>query len=729
MSNLASLQLMYSRLKRDSEQRERDYQANGTIDWSTFARDQVINQRKVVEVNQADFQFGTLRVKAPCLIRLTSNVEFNPNAPRTWFDSLGYVIVGAWDSDNFAKAAGIDPNRSIDWFPSHSYKAGAGLPDGGVVPEWADNGTNYLSGDVKNAYRLGFFAAIAVEAEGVIIDLGGYTLRQHAMHALMQRFFATIELADQPFPPEQGPAIGEVFGKQLLPARQVTIKNGILDQSSHHCIHGNECRDVLIEDVEFRSHEVAAISLNGAQRVAIVNCFSSGSRQDVPVLGAFSAARFEQIAAQEVLANEQLSPIWSADTQGAKTGFTAALNRLTEAVNLAFNEIICKGFVTPSNLLFHNPRGLTDGPSYGILCSPPGVAVGPFMEDRAQAHLPEAADYYFRNVSMNQINIAPRDILSISGGNLEGNQVDMAGAILQLFGLEGQPGCLAEDGTYAGTLLSDMQVRLAQAKEMFSSDNPASKAFFGTLSIEQEIVEWALAGHDPQYRGRLGGKAPYMLAKVKNLPLLELRDNDGKDMRYSVKIRCNGDSMHHVHKGTLAFRFDGITGLLMEQCSAQQVTNQGPNGSLVNGAYRDGSDGGHEGQGSKLFGYTGADCYGIRLSACKSASLLGCSVRAVDSQNGSAVGLYISNESQDILLDHCEVNSVKAGSAVSGVVSWNEANTVPQAFGMKTDSDTRATVVKNCSVRGDFSQTDWAHEPRKVDLQGIDLRHVEIHGW
>lgn len=743
MSKTYPLHSLYTELRSASADRERLYTANGVVDWATFALNPKAHREKIVEVTHGDFAFGTLRITSPCLLRLMEHVEFNPNSPRTWLDNDGHRFTGAWDSDHFSKAVEIDPDRQIDWFPSHSYQTDHPLPDGNSVPAWGDNIIHYLTGDVAHAYHLGFFAAIAVETEGVIIDLNGFTLRQHFMHALMQRFFAIIELADQPFPLGQGPATGEMFGSGLHPAHDVTIKNGELGRSSHHAIHGNECRNVLIENVKFHGHEVAAISLNGAKRVAIVDSFSLGSRQPhqnpadisqegVPVLGTFSAARFEQAAAQNILAHADSSPTWNSDDQKAKTGFLAALDSLNAAVNLAFNEVIFQGHRTPSNVLFQNTLGLTDGPSYGILCSPRGVAVGPFMETRSGSTAFEAAtDYYLRNVSMNAITIAPREIVSISSGHNDGNQVDIAGAVLQLFGLEGQPGCRAEAGTYAGTVLSDMQIRLAQAKDMFIKDDSPFARVFGTLSIEGQMVAWALAGHDQNYTNPFeNGTPPYKLVHTLNElgAFLYLEDSTGQQMGYSVKIRCNGDSMHHVHKGAVAYRLDGVSGLYMDQCSANVVMNQGPKGSLIGGHYRNGSNGGHEGQGTKLFGYTGSDSYGIRLSACQHAILNHCSVNSIESNQGSGYGLYVSNDSWNILLNSCVVNSVKAGTEAIPEEPWQGANTVPQAFGFKTDSDSLEVTIQNCTVRGQFAQSSRTHEPRKVDLQGLDLQSCHVHG-
>ena len=57
-------------------------------------------------------------------------------------------------------------------------------------------------------------------------------------------------------------------------------------------IHGNENTNVLIQDVELRDFEVAAVALNNVDSLEISGCNVVKNRDDVPVVGMFSAARF-----------------------------------------------------------------------------------------------------------------------------------------------------------------------------------------------------------------------------------------------------------------------------------------------------------------------------------------------------------------------------------------------------------------------------------------------------
>jgi len=74
----------------------------------------------------------------------------------------------------------------------------------------------------KNEFSLGYFAAIAVATDDVTILLNGHTISQDPMHALMQRFFAVIELASSPFIDAVGPA--DFVSDQFVPAKNFKLK-------------------------------------------------------------------------------------------------------------------------------------------------------------------------------------------------------------------------------------------------------------------------------------------------------------------------------------------------------------------------------------------------------------------------------------------------------------------------------------------------------------------------
>ena len=99
----------------------------------------------IIKLRQSNFTKGTVRITKPGIYILQENINFEPN-----------------------------PNH--DFMPTGAQIASGQYPVG-----------------LAGAYHLGFFAAITIEATGVILDLNGKTIQQTKLHSLQQRFFANIE--------------------------------------------------------------------------------------------------------------------------------------------------------------------------------------------------------------------------------------------------------------------------------------------------------------------------------------------------------------------------------------------------------------------------------------------------------------------------------------------------------------------------------------------------------
>ena len=162
---------------------------------------------KTTWLNQDAFDRGTYVITEPGLYKLAEDISFDPNSPKILGDE-------------------IPASKACMPLPSQFTYAG-----GPYDPA---------------AYGIGFFAAIVIAAKDVVLDLNGHTLEQSQQHALMQRFYANIELADQPFIPKEGP---HNFGEKIQAAENVVIKNGTLGRSSHHGIHGNGAKNITIEEI------------------------------------------------------------------------------------------------------------------------------------------------------------------------------------------------------------------------------------------------------------------------------------------------------------------------------------------------------------------------------------------------------------------------------------------------------------------------------------------------
>lgn len=267
----------------------------------------------------ADFTKGTKIIDEPGKYKLCEDIVFNPNAP-----------------------------------------TGNSLSDGAFDPDY----------DLydKNNYGLGFFAAIAISAPNVEIYLNCHTIEQSAGHALMQRFFAIFELANSPFLPNVGPAnfVGE--GSPFASASNVVIQGpGIIGRSSHHGIHGNENSNITIQDVVFKDFEVAAVSLNNVDDLTIEGCTIPHNRQNVPILGSFSAAT--QIRPY----GKKLAELgYGMDIKGEWTSAEELYANLVTSIDNVWDDVITHGFIDQANHpdeynLFNNEFKVVDGPCYAFV--------------------------------------------------------------------------------------------------------------------------------------------------------------------------------------------------------------------------------------------------------------------------------------------------------------------------------------------------------------------------
>lgn len=507
-----------------------------------------------VVLRQADFDAGTYRIRTSGRYRLGESIRFRPN------------------------------------------------PDDDFRPR-ADQAALYPTTGAEAGYRLGFFAALTIEVPDVELHLNGMTIEQHPDHALQQRFFAVIELADQPFIPGQGPSD---FGATIQAANRVWIHGGTIGLSSHHGIHGNDNQDVLLEDLRFRDFEVAGVAVNGVRRLKLAHSIVGPARTDVPVLGTYSAARF----LAPVLAG--VDPALTITLRGQSHTAAEIAARLAAATASVF-----AGAPSGDAQFFVNPAEATDGPAYGVLINRRGVAVNKFAccSDRAD-EASWAQDVHLDRVVVRDIRPAPQEVIAVSrAGNAAAAQVGLFGEVFPAAAVAGP------DGAYVGTVLSDAQLLLAKHTTM--------------TGIGAEMVAWAEAG---------GALADVMAASA---------------LRYLP----NGDSMFHVHKGALGIRADGVLRLVASDTLVRDVVNTGPVGTRALGAYND-ATAGHPKQNSGM-GFSGNQSRGIGLSRCLGVNLNRVTVKDITSDTGGCWGVDAMYNSKQVSGLRVRVHDVHANTTNS----------------------------------------------------------------
>lgn len=453
-------------------------------------------------------------------------------------------------------------------------------------------------------FSLGFFSAICITANDVLLDMNGYSIRQSKAFYLQQRFYSHIELANTPFIKGQGPLRNNLPDQNLC-AESIIIKNGRFGLSSHHCIHGNLNKNILLKDLCLEDFEIAAIALNGSDGVIMRDLFVGPNKHNVPVLGTYSAAIFATMFAKEVLDNNTL-PSNLADE------LLIAYNRLKKDSNKALHEWLRKGKV--SNPLFKNQTGLPDGNAYGILLHVPGVAVNDLIQET------EGIDYtegvLLDRVCINGIKVRVNEIIGLSQNDGTSVQNDVSGSIFQIEKV-------TKEGKYHGNSLSALQLLLAEAGFVLNKT-------IGKSNITQDLITWAKQGN--------------------NISVL---------LDQGYKYKCNTDTMFHLNKGLMTVRADAAKDLTLYKCQIHGSKNYGRLGNeKLGGKYSLSHD------SQVLPGYTGADTNALVLSCCSQVRILKNDICNTVAKNGDCTGVRIINGSDDVLLDHLTINGVYAGRKV-----------------------------------------------------------------
>jgi hypothetical protein len=457
-------------------------------------------------INQADVNQGTLIIDTPGTYKLCEHITFHPNGPAP----------GELPTED-----AFDPDYNT--FTEHEF-------------------------------GLGFFAGIAIAADDVTIHLNGFTIEQSAGHALMQRFFAIFELASSPFIPNVGPA--QFVGgdaSNYVPAKNVEILGpGVIGRSSHHGIHGNDNENVKIAEVVFRDFEVAAVALNNVDGLEISGCTIVQNRQDVPVVGLFSAARFLRPYGKYLKSIGYRMKLYN-EIRGQNEWRTAedVYDKMITSINNVYEDVVLSGLGKinatahpEEHHLFDNPFSVVDGPCYGFLVHGKGPAVGGQGEDfNDENPAVTSSNVVIIDNNINNLkcwnNEVPALFGSCGGHGCAVN--DPRGAIFQTvktFATDNPYLAMDANGRYQGNVVADMQMMVAKAIHDSKLQNLPTRQI-GPNSIEPELVHWAQSGSQmllPQYV-------------------------------------CNGDSMHHVVKGIIAIRVEDTAGFSIESNSINNIEN------------------------------------------------------------------------------------------------------------------------------------------------------------
>jgi len=461
---------------------------------------------------------------------------------------------------------------------------------------------------VNSEYALGFFAAVAVAADDVNFSLNGYSIGQCKEHALMQRFFAVFELASAPFTPGVGPHDFVTDGMFKAANNFKLTGPGTVGLSSHHGIHGNENNNVEISGVTFEDFEVGAVSLNNVKGLQIKNCNIPKNRHDVPILGSFSAAL--QIRPY-IKALKDNNPGFSMTLGGGESkSVEVVYNNLITSIANVFHDVRQHEFIDADAHkeeweLYNNFKRVVDGPCYVFLVHGQGPAVGGFGEEMATDVSALSNDVSILNNNAANIKCFTNEVLAAVVDTRVQN--DARGAVLQFFNANDEEYIgVYPDGSYKGNVNLDAQIMVAKAMNM-GQLMPGDILQTNVNSISPYVISWA----------------------------------EGANTAFTIadKFRCNGDSMHHVIKGSIMIRVEDCQGFDIQGNTLDEVEilSKGPVG-MCNDFH---------------LGAAVADASDRML-----ADLRGISVAAVSAYDDS-----LSTGNDASVISHNTITNFKAGSA------------------------------------------------------------------
>jgi predicted transcriptional regulator len=390
----------------------------------------------------------------------------------------------------------------------------------------------------NNEYALGFFAAIAVQANDVSISLNGHSISQCREHALMQRFFAVIELASSPFIRSAGPH--NFVTTEFKAAKNFKLTGpGTVGLSSHHGIHGNDNENVQISYVTFKDFEVGAVSLNNVKGLEIKKCNIPNNRHDVPVLGSFSAALKMRPYLKHLKAT---NPGYSMTLGGIVKSVEDVYNTLVGHIANVYKDVMDDGIINATThpdeyRLYNNPHQVIDGPCYVFLVHGKGPAIGGFGDVLSTDASALSADVSIVDNKAQNIRCFTDEVLATVVDARVQN--DARGAILQFYNSLNQTyiGINESSGkyTYTGNVNLDAQIMVGKAiQQGLLGDNILQT---NVNSVGPSLIKWA----------------------------------EGNDPSFTPKFRCNGDSMHHVIKGSVMIRVEDCQGFKIHGNSIDQV--------------------------------------------------------------------------------------------------------------------------------------------------------------
>eukprot|EP00486_Rosalina_sp_Unknown_P011600 CAMPEP_0201592860 /NCGR_PEP_ID=MMETSP0190_2-20130828/190632_1 /ASSEMBLY_ACC=CAM_ASM_000263 /TAXON_ID=37353 /ORGANISM="Rosalina sp." /LENGTH=876 /DNA_ID=CAMNT_0048051805 /DNA_START=469 /DNA_END=3099 /DNA_ORIENTATION=- len=572
----------------------------------------------ITYLTQEDFIGGTYRITTRGEFILTENIVVAFNEPSEDIQSDPDFSPNAYDLDD------------LYWYPRHDQD------------EKYEGLYTY-----HGKFTLGFFAAISIETDDVVINLNGFSLSMDYKFYFQQRFFSLIELGNQPFIGGQGPAN---WGADQVFASNVIVKDGILGLSSHHAIHGNHNNNILISNVRMTQFDVAGFGCNACVGIEITDCIIGPQNTNIPVLGRYTHARAFLPRIQALVDHYGTEYMTFADREPILV--TDLADRLVTQMDMIYNHVI-NGVEydddeeewAETKALFYNPTGWMDGgSSYGLVFSGDGAAV---------------IGIGCRTSGTSDITVNNVEIYGIYTQPIEKPKFQSDGAIRLSFfdGLDWPAVTTGIEDPYTAKYIGDSYTDLVFTVNHFVD----SWYYLNSLRITPAMTDFAETGDTSAFGDEYEGV-------------------------------CGSDIQLHSSKGAIGLRIDGTQNINLNNIYVHDIQNWGALGIDLCGEYHYPTVSHEDPQ--IQYGYTGNRAQGI-IASYASGTMSDITVENIESYYGSAWGmvLYKGNE---FGLSNINVKSVYAGTQLTATEA--QALTLPNEMPLACSVELRDEAIVTSDV-------------------------------
>lgn len=445
--------------------------------------------------------------------------------------------------------------------------------------------TEYSS---NNAYSMGYFAALTIECDDVVVDLQEHTIRQSYEHYAKQRFFNIVELANMPFIKGQGPASIKNTSVAFKPANNVLLINGTLGLSSHGGVHGNNNSNIMLQKLRVQDFETTGVQLNGVKTAYLdgvttrgVDCAPLSSLsftlfrhvkelQALETAGTGNASIGVKLADDTVCAtlvrSEMLTALIDIQTALLAPFVTADTNHTSAAtpdsVTAALKSIYA------ALLLLTDLDVPTDNTAGGFKSKKLTRFVNPVIDSTDTAlnfAAPDGSAMYGFVVDATGVAVGELSAVCPANGNACCSQASHDSSCCRK----------SECVTFNNCLADEMHLNAPEWLAVHNGTKilrDVTGAVIDVRFVEQgDVLEFARIYINSELTSQTTFDVCVQRLLVCTTATYEVSHFVAECTGH--KFITNGDVMAHVSKGVFGFRIEDVKGLKMQHCTARNLTN------------------------------------------------------------------------------------------------------------------------------------------------------------